>query len=77
MGRPFLAPGGMSKDVNDTLRKAFDASMKDPLLLADASKVKLEINSVSGTDVQALVAQMFRAPASVVARAKELVPVEK
>lgn len=77
MGRPFLAPGGMSKDVNDALRNAFDASMKDPLLLADASKVKLEINPVSGTDVQALVAQMFRAPASVVARAKELVPVEK
>jgi tripartite-type tricarboxylate transporter receptor subunit TctC len=77
MGRPFLAPGGMSKDVNDALRNGFDASMKDPQLLADAVKVKLEVNPVSGAEVQELVRRMFSAPASVVARAKELVPVEK
>jgi hypothetical protein len=55
MGRPFLAPPGVSQDRVTALRKAFMETLKDPDFLAEAKKAKLEINPVAGDDVQKLV----------------------
>jgi tripartite-type tricarboxylate transporter receptor subunit TctC len=74
MGRPFLAPPGIPGDRADALKHAFDATMKDPEFLADAGKLRLEINPVSGDEVQAMVARMYGAPASVVDLVKRIVP---
>src|SRR5437588_5579804 len=48
MGRPFLAPPGLPPARAATLRAAFMATMKDAAFLAEADKMKLEINPVSG-----------------------------
>lgn len=77
MGRPFVAPGGMAAAVNEALRAAFDATMQDPAMAAEATKLKIEVNPVRGADVQSLVERMFAASPGVIARAKELVPIEK
>jgi len=60
MGRPFLAPPGVPEERVAALRTAFMATMKDKDFLAEAAKAKLEINPVSGEDVQKLVQDIYR-----------------
>jgi len=47
----------------DLLRKAFMATMRDRALLADADMAQLEINPVSGEDIERLVQDIYRTPA--------------
>ena len=46
--------------------------MNDPELLAEGARTGLEINFVSGEDVQALVEGLYRSPPAVVARARAI-----
>lgn len=59
LGRPFLAPAGVSEDVLATFRKAFSETMKDEAFLADAKQQHLDIDPVSGTDVQSIVERVY------------------
>ncbi len=70
-GRPFVMPPGVPQGRVDALRKAFMQALQDPGLLADAKKQRLDIQPISGEDVQALVAKVYGMPAAVVAKAKE------
>jgi tripartite-type tricarboxylate transporter receptor subunit TctC len=71
MGRPFAAPPNLPEDRAAALRNAFTATMKDPDFLAEADKADLEINPVSGEDVEKLVKDVYATPADIVAKAKE------
>lgn len=73
MGRPVVAPPGLDPKVVAELRKAFDATVKDPEFLADCAKIGLEIVPVSGQKVQSIVADLFKLPTSVVERAQAIV----
>ena len=75
IGRPFIAPP-VSPEIRDMLRKAFDDTMGDPGFLADMAKAKLEVNPVSGQEVETLIDRLFKTPPAVVARAKTIVPFE-
>src|SRR3984893_12411596 len=55
MSRPFMAPPDLPAERLDTLRRGFDATLKDRAFLAEAEKLGMEINPVSGQDVEALV----------------------
>jgi tripartite-type tricarboxylate transporter receptor subunit TctC len=70
-GRPFVMPPSVPKERVDALRKAFMQALQDPGLLADAKKQRLDIQPISGEDVQALVEKVYGMPAAVVAKAKE------
>jgi tripartite-type tricarboxylate transporter receptor subunit TctC len=70
MGRPYVAPPNLPADRVAMLRKAFMDTMKDKDFLAEADKMQLEINPVSGEDVQKLVAEVYATPADIVAKAK-------
>jgi tripartite-type tricarboxylate transporter receptor subunit TctC len=59
LGRPFVGPPGIPADRLGALRKAFDTAMKDPDFLADAEKGKMEVNPLTGPQVEALVAQVY------------------
>jgi len=72
MGRPFLAPPGVPKERVALLRKAFMETMQDKTFLAEAQKLNLEITPVSGEKVQELVAEMYRTPPEILAKALEL-----
>jgi hypothetical protein len=74
MGRPFLAPPGLPDDRAKALRAAFEAASRDPQLLAEAERMKLEVNPVSGADVEALVARMYAAPKDVIDLVKRIMP---
>jgi hypothetical protein len=71
MGRPFVAPPGIPEDRVAALRAAFDATMKDPEYVADIEKQGLELNPVSGEDIQALVIRLYDQPQDIVDAAKE------
>jgi hypothetical protein len=72
-GRPFVAPPGTNPEAVKILRDAFSAAMKDKELLADAEKVKIDINALDGAKVQDVVTRVYASPPAVVARAKELI----
>ena len=70
MGRPVVAPPGLDPRTVAVLRKAFDDTLKDPEFLAEAEKIGLEINHVSGEEVEALVKSLYALPKNVIARAQ-------
>ncbi len=69
MGRPYLAPPGLPPDRAAALRQAFDETMRDKEFLADAEQNKVEINPVSGKDLEALIKDIYRTPPDVTKRA--------
>ncbi len=60
--RPFIAPPGTAPAQLAALRKAFEATMKDPEFLADAAKQNLDIAPKSAEVVERLVQQMYATP---------------
>jgi hypothetical protein len=69
MGRPFFAPPGMAADRATLMRAAFDATMKDPELRAEAAKMNLAVDAISGEQVAALLKQVYATPKAVVEKA--------
>ena len=68
IGRPFFAPPGVPADRVKALRAAFAATMKQPAFLDDARKLNLDVNPVSGEELQTIVADIIDAPQPVKAR---------
>jgi tripartite-type tricarboxylate transporter receptor subunit TctC len=57
--RPFSVPPGTPKDRLQLLRKAYAETLRDPELLAEAKKMKLDIDPVSGEEIDGLVKQIY------------------
>ena len=70
VARPIIAAQGTPEDRVSVLRGAFMATAHDPDFQADARKLKLDIEAMSGEEAQAIVGEMMSAPASVIERAK-------
>jgi tripartite-type tricarboxylate transporter receptor subunit TctC len=71
MARPFAAPPGLPAPIATTLRRAFDATMKDPAFLAEADKIQAEVLPTTGEEVQKLVSRLYATPKPVVDRVKK------
>jgi tripartite-type tricarboxylate transporter receptor subunit TctC len=72
MSRPFLAPPGMAPERLEMLRRAFDATMNDPAFRAEAEKLGMAVDPVSGENVQLLVSRIMATPADLARRAREV-----
>jgi tripartite-type tricarboxylate transporter receptor subunit TctC len=70
LGRPFMVAPEVPADRVAALRASFDATMKDPALLADAKKSHLDISPTSGDKIQKLVQNMIHLSPEVLARTK-------
>jgi tripartite-type tricarboxylate transporter receptor subunit TctC len=70
MGRPYLAPPNVPADRVAALREAFSATMTDKDFRTEADKTDLEINPVSGAEVEQLVKEVYATPPDVIAKAK-------
>jgi tripartite-type tricarboxylate transporter receptor subunit TctC len=68
--RSFIAPPGTTPANLATLRRAFDATMKDPQFLADAKKLRIDVAPLSGERVQQVVSNLFASSPEVVALAR-------
>ncbi len=53
-----------------TLRNAFEGDVKDPEFLAEATKQKLEPELVTGAEIDAVLARLYKTPKGVVERVK-------
>ncbi|HZR62018.1 MAG TPA: hypothetical protein VFA80_13805 [Xanthobacteraceae bacterium] len=69
-GRPYVLPPGVPAERVAALRKAFMETLHDKALLADAEHMKLDIDAMSGEDLQTLVGKLFALPPSISAKVK-------
>jgi tripartite-type tricarboxylate transporter receptor subunit TctC len=69
-GRPYFTAPDVPVARVEALRRAFDATMKDPDFMADAAQLQLELSPATGEEVQALVAKLAGTPADVAARVR-------
>ncbi len=70
IGRPIFAPPGVPAERIAALRAAFDATMKDPAFIAEAQRSKLDLQPVSGAELQKIVAEIVATTPKVVQRLK-------
>ncbi|MDO9443127.1 MAG: tripartite tricarboxylate transporter substrate-binding protein [Beijerinckiaceae bacterium] len=73
MGRPFSTPPGVPAERVAALRRAFDATMKDPDFIAEAARAQLEIEPLTGEQIETLLAGAYAAPKDIVQRASALI----
>jgi tripartite-type tricarboxylate transporter receptor subunit TctC len=71
-GRPIVATPGIAAERVKLLREAFRKSMQDPDLLEDAKKKRLDLDPVSGEDLEALAKEIITQPHEVIERMKKL-----
>jgi len=72
MGRSLMAPPELPAARAAALRAAFDAAMKDPKLIAEAARAKLEIDPMPGARLAEVAAGVFDAPPAVIEKAAAL-----
>ena len=70
--RPYVLPPGTPKERVEILRKAFQETLKDPDLLADAKKARLDIEPVSGQEMEKMVNTLFKLNPRLIAKLKEI-----
>ena len=71
-GRPIVAGPGVPPERVRALRRAFDQSMKDPELLAETQKLKMDVDPDTGENLEKLARQILEQPAEVLARVKKV-----
>ncbi len=75
---PFVAPPGLAPERAALLRQAFDSALRDPELLAEARKLKLDIDPMPGVEVERIIAELYKTPADVVSEVRAIMkPVQK
>jgi tripartite-type tricarboxylate transporter receptor subunit TctC len=68
--RPLAAPPGVPDERVAVLRRAFDATMKDPAFLAAAKTRGADIDPMTGEETQAVITAFLATPKSVLADLK-------
>ena len=72
-GRLFIVSRKVSPEIIKALRRAFEAAVKDPDFIADATRLGLLVTPTAGIEVDRHVARMYEASPSLVERAKAIV----
>jgi hypothetical protein len=70
VGRPIATTPGVPADRVAALRKAFDATLKDPAFIAEAKKQRAEIDAMSGAQLERIVNELIAAPPDLRERVK-------
>jgi tripartite-type tricarboxylate transporter receptor subunit TctC len=68
MGQSYVAPPGVSAPILAALRKAFDATMKDPDFIAELSRGGIEFNPINGAELSSVVGRTMSVPRQIIAR---------
>jgi tripartite-type tricarboxylate transporter receptor subunit TctC len=72
VGRAFIAPPGVPADRVEALRKAFDATMKDPELLEEVKKANLDFFPATGAELQKIIAETAAVKPEVITRMQQI-----
>jgi tripartite-type tricarboxylate transporter receptor subunit TctC len=73
-GRPYLFPPGVPKDRVDFMRKAIERAVKNPELLAEAGKMKLDMVYRPPEHLEEVVKSLYATPPELIERAKQISP---
>jgi len=72
IARPFAAPPEVPVERVETLRQAFDSTMRDPDFLAEMRSQALEVHPVGGAEVQKLMRDVYASPPEVMKLARDI-----
>ena len=72
LGRPLATAPDVPVERVAALRKAFLDTLRAPEFIADAEKARVDLDPVSGDDLQAYVAKLLTFPDRLVPRAKQI-----
>ena len=70
--RPLMASPGTPADRIAVLRAAYEKAVKDPELIAEAKKMRIEVVPVSGEKLQNMAKEVMVQPPEVIAQIKKL-----
>jgi tripartite-type tricarboxylate transporter receptor subunit TctC len=73
-GRFYVLPPDAPKKRAELLRRAIAAAVKDPELIAEADKMKLDMSYRSPEHLERLIAKLYATPPAVIEAVKKLVP---
>ena len=73
-GRPYLFPAGVPQDRVDFMRKAIERAVKNPELIEEAQKMKLDMVYREPNHLAEVVAQLYATPPELVEKAKTISP---
>ena len=68
--RPFVLPPGVPKERLQSLRRAFQETLKDNAFVAEAEKAKLTLDPVTGEELEKMVAELFTLDPALLAKLK-------
>jgi tripartite-type tricarboxylate transporter receptor subunit TctC len=71
-GRPIFATPGTPADRVKLLRNAFEQALKDPELLAEAKKGRMDVDPETGENLEKLATRVLNQPPEVTARVKKI-----
>jgi tripartite-type tricarboxylate transporter receptor subunit TctC len=73
MGRPFAAPPGIPPQRLAILRRAFEQTMKDKDFLTEAQRMQMDVDPLTGPQIDDLMAFAYKQPKALVDDAAQLV----
>ena len=73
-GRPYLMPPEVPKDRVQFMREAIAAAVKDPELLAEAARIKLDMVYRQPEHLERLVTQLYETSPDLIEQAKKISP---
>lgn len=72
LGRPFLAPPELPNDRKSVLRTAFDNTLRDPAFVAEADRLKIDLQPLTGAEIEQILQRAYGTSPQIVARAVQL-----
>ena len=72
LGRPMVAPPGVAADRVKILREAYNKALKDPALIEEVTKSRLDMDPSTGEEIEALVKEIMDQPPEVIALVKKI-----
>jgi tripartite-type tricarboxylate transporter receptor subunit TctC len=72
-GRPLVFPPGVPADRVKIIRDAFNKTINDPALLAEAKRRRLDIDPATGEELDALAKEVMTATPEIVEKVKKLI----
>ena len=72
LGRPMVAPPGVPPERVKILREAYNRALKDPDLMAEVARSRLDMEPITGQEIEALYKDLMEQPAAVVELVKKL-----
>jgi tripartite-type tricarboxylate transporter receptor subunit TctC len=73
LGRPMVAPPGVPAERVKILREAYNKTLKDPELIAEVTKSRLDMEPSTGEEIEAIIKDVMDQPPEVITLVKKLI----